>query len=579
MMAMWNEITEVLRGCGLVKVHSPVTQAVAAERYQAAPSDGWYFGTLQTKRGALNVYLSVPDLDFVRPPAIWLPERPTWLRGWRPHLLACTPPLYEWVCYSDHEKYQLLPHEPARALLRVLEDTVTTFDRIADPHTVIEDSRREIALLWDSRSHRIYIDVEPEAQPVICPVGLVDHAGAVCYLVSKNPSLLAKKLQIADPVPIRHQAIVFPESDASLYLTAAGPPSDLAQIRLWLKETSPVTYRQWHAAMTGKAQFDKAIGLHFFRTANQVIGFHMPSTLPWRTVKGRRLQQKFVNRLLHTQPAEISRLSALRLDDTFLIRRNLAPETQDLRGMKVLLVGCGAVGGYLAASLLQLGAGIDSTSIGQLTLCDPQVLSSENIGRHMLGLAYLGQKKVTALSAELQLRRPGVRIEPVDASFHALVSRLDDFDIIINAAGSEAVGRYMSRTLRQLQWHRRSRVLLHSWIEGRGGVARSLVEDSARAACFDCMWQYSVNKEPRMRHEAYSEPHWNEPVADGYATMTPFAVSASLSATALAVDALLAWRINSPTPRFRSRSVESHGVKPAMSLDLKPMTNCPSCSI
>jgi hypothetical protein len=128
----------------------------------------------------------------------------------------------------------------------------------------------------------------------------------------------------------------------------------------------------------------------------------------------------------------------------------------------------------LAWSLVQLGAGIVSKNPGSvLALCDSQRLTSENVGRHFLGMNYIGQYKSTSLRTELMLRRPGISIEDIPKYFSEVESRLGEFDLIINASGYESFGRHISKLVRQLNWFSQPRALLHIWVEGRGGVTRS----------------------------------------------------------------------------------------------------------
>jgi molybdopterin/thiamine biosynthesis adenylyltransferase len=580
MDAKWKTISGVLGAEGFVYVHSPIGDAISASRYTADPSDGWFFGTLQAQRGAISVYLSVPDLSFQRPPSVWLPQRPPWLLGWRPHLIQCDHPLLgEWLCYSDHEQFQLLPHQPARALLRVLADAKVTLNRIADPVTVIEDSQRELALLWDRSPYRIHIDVEPSDENEICRVGVVTQPSRTDYLVSHDPIKLAAKLGISGAVPIPYYAMVFPEPTEPLYLTSDGPPQTLKDIREWLQQVSPELHGKWRTVLKSTEQYKMPLYLHFFRSGGQAIGFHIPPEAKLRSVNGGREIKRFIERALFKNTLPITRLSATRLDDTYLIRRNLAPEMSDLRGLKILVIGCGTIGGYLSWSLVQLGAGLDfEERKGTLCLCDSQILTSQNIGRHFLGMNYLGEFKATALKTELSAKRPGAAIVDIRDHFASIENRIDEYDVVINATGYESFGRYISILLRRQNWFTHNRALLHTWIEGRGGVTRALLEDSLKAACFDCMWDFSVNQEPRLRYAAYADAALSAHSTDGYATMTPFAVSASLAAVSLAVDLILAWRSGRPSPKFRSRSTEGDRIKPSVSIDLSPHRHCPSCS-
>tara|TARA_R110001599_G_scaffold159052_2_gene346338 strand:- start:146009 stop:147748 length:1740 start_codon:yes stop_codon:yes gene_type:complete len=574
------DINQALQQRGFVSIPSPISACFTTTRFESNPSDGWYFGILQAKKGPISAYLAIPDMDFSRAPSVWIPERPDWLIGWRPHLLSWHPPLSENLCYNDHGQFHLLPHEPGRAILRVLEDAVITIDRIADPTTVIEDSRREIALLWRGYSDSVFCDVEPESKNVLCSVGMAKLKGKNVFLISSSPIGLADKVGCTSPVIVAAQAIIYPEPQNPLYLTVAGPPKTLADVRSWLMETSSETYKRWHKVLMSQEHFTKRIYWHFFRTQSQLIGFKMDKVGNLSDIRGARQIRNFIRTHLYEKPADVVRVSPDRMDDSFLVRRNLPIENDDLRGLNILLIGCGTIGGYLAPALLQLGAGLDKiTNKGCLTLCDGDVLSNQNIGRHALGLNFMGMNKAVALKMDLVGKRSNVHIDAIEKKVDTIESDFKNFHLIINATGYEPIGRRLSRALRSEEWYDSNRALLHVWIEGRGGVSRALLEDSKKCACFDCMWAYSVNQEPKSRYPAYQLDEWYERANDGYATMTPFSVSASLASTALAIDSILSWRSKKPSPRFRSRSAEGVGIKASFSNDLQRNEKCPTCSI
>lgn len=82
-------------------------------------------------------------------------------------------------------------------------------------------------------------------------------------------------------------------------------------------------------------------------------------------------------------------ISVWRIDDQYLAARNL-PGSITLAGLKVGLVGCGTIGGYLAEMLAKAGAG---TVGGKLTIVDMGSLEPGNLGRHRLGFNAMNKKK------------------------------------------------------------------------------------------------------------------------------------------------------------------------------------------
>lgn len=544
--------------------------------------DLWFYGTVQAANGPASIYLHITDLSFIEAPSVYLSERPHWLKGWHPHLTKRGLNMPENLCYSDHEKYQLLPQNPAAAIARVIRDTADTLTRIAKPESAMEDSQREIAAIWglDAHFRQAYIDIEPSDKVQFCSSTIFKEAGTSVLLVSENAQKLATRLNVAGKIGPAFSTVIYPQTDHPLYITSAGTPTTESEIQKWLKSVSSKTYNHWHDQLKKQETYRKEIGLHLFRTQGHVIGYlmHESARRAMHKVRSGRQIGNFFRDYIYGGKDPIFRISAMRIDEEYLVRRNLRVGSKDLRGTKILLIGCGAIGGYLAQSLVQLGAGIplDSTS-GSLTLCDSDTFLNTNIGRHLLGFRYLGIKKADALKSHLTDFRPSAIVNPEPRPFHEIESRLSEFDVIIDAGGYESLSRHLSKLTRENTWFGRDRALLSIWIEGQGGVTRCLLQDSARAACYDCMWNYSSNTTPTQRYKAYTDQNWTEMGSDGYATMTPYAVSAPQTAAALAIDALLDWRAGSPSPRFRSRSSEGRGIKASFAKDLDRGNACPGC--
>jgi len=78
----------------------------------------------------------------------------------------------------------------------------------------------------------------------------------------------------------------------------------------------------------------------------------------------------------------VERYCGFPIDAKFLYERNLG-DLHSLAGKKIALIGCGTIGGFLAAYLAQSGAG---TLGGLLALFDREILMPSNLGRHLLGM-------------------------------------------------------------------------------------------------------------------------------------------------------------------------------------------------
>lgn len=95
-----------------------------------------------------------------------------------------------------------------------------------------------------------------------------------------------------------------------------------------------------------------------------------------------------------------------------------------MQACSVGIVGCGAIGGYLARGLAQAG-------VGSLVLVDHDLLKAANLGRHVLGAEWIGRLKATALAEQL------ARDFPHAARPTAFGSRFQD----LKAAQLEALSR------------------------------------------------------------------------------------------------------------------------------------------
>jgi len=120
----------------------------------------------------------------------------------------------------------------------------------------------------------------------------------------------------------------------------------------------------------------------------------------------------------------IEAMSIERVDAPWVHGRDANPMLRKMQACSVGIVGCGAIGGYLARGLAQAG-------VGSLILVDQDWLKAANLGRHVLGAEWIGRRKATALSEQLG------RDFPHAARPTAFESRFQD----LKAAGLEALSR------------------------------------------------------------------------------------------------------------------------------------------
>jgi len=198
----------------------------------------------------------------------------------------------------------------------------------------------------------------------------------------------------------------------------------------------------------------------------------------------------------------IEQLKLQRRDAAFLAPRGGA--NLDLRGRKVMLAGCGAVGGHLALALARAG-------VGELTLVDPDRFAWENTYRHVCGRAWVAQPKVTGLANELERLLPYITVHPYERHIETLLREkprlLDSQDLVITALGNPT----FELDLNQRLWNTpRSPPGLFCWLEplGLGGHAlltRGRGTDTPRG-CLECLYDAPVRGAALRNLAAFATP-------------------------------------------------------------------------
>jgi hypothetical protein len=243
-----------------------------------------------------------------------------------------------------------------------------------------------------------------------------------------------------------------------------------------------------------------------------------------------------------------------------------------LKGKNILVIGGGAIGGFLTDALAMVGAG---TANGSMTIIDNDILETGNLTRHSLGISDLNVSKADAIEKKLNREMPYVSIKsiPGDAQRHLSF----DYDIIIDATGQEAFSRWLNG--QHLSYLNKGGVtpVLYIWLEGEGTAWRSLLVDQLGAyACRECLYIHGEDGDRSIRF-----PHTDEPVNYrhvGCKTIVPYAATAAMQAAALACDAAVDWYQGQPSPRFRGVHRSGRVYEAFTDRDLKKQEGCPACS-
>lgn len=352
-------------------------------------------------------------------------------------------------------------------------------------------------------------------------------------------------------------------------ISSEGLPSNVKALFKWLSEWDRGVYNKINTILEKNKEYLN-FGLITFaiKTPSGIIGFGFDIDIFHRTYKNKPNQYK---QYLHNKGENIPifRMRISEVGYTYIHSRNLLSPT--LINKRITLVGCGSIGGYLAQGLLRLGAGQGAQ--GRLTLIDSDYIKADNLGRHYLGLPNLFESKAEALRNELMRQFPESTIvyhnEMVKVN-----AQLFKTDFLIDATGEEPLSEMLNE--HSLPYRDKSLTILYVWIKGNGECVQSLLVDSEKFGCYRCLLEPNGKN---YRHERF--PVLKKPPELGYrgcSSFTPYAVSAPMHASALAIDLLLDAIKGNPGPRFRTRYVENSDARIIKNQNLTPIKGCPACS-
>ena len=227
-----------------------------------------------------------------------------------------------------------------------------------------------------------------------------------------------------------------------------------------------------------------------------------------------------------------------RLDRGYLVRRSGG--VAELSAKRVLLVGCGAVGGYLAFELARAG-------VLHLTLVDRDVFIPENSFRHVLERRYWYRWKVEALKEEIESALPYIQVTALSSAIERALAegliQLADYDLLVLAVGNPTVELEINAQVHAL---RGGSAVMFTWLEplGIGGHAL-LTRNALGGGCFECLYTSPAgNGELLENRAAFAAPgqSFGRALSGCGSLYTPYgamdAARTAALAARLAVDAL-----------------------------------------
>jgi molybdopterin/thiamine biosynthesis adenylyltransferase len=243
-----------------------------------------------------------------------------------------------------------------------------------------------------------------------------------------------------------------------------------------------------------------------------------------------------------------------------------------LAGRRILQVGCGAIGGYLARMLVQMGAGVGAP----LILIDPDRLSRANVRRHQLGLGERGEYKAHATGQEIRRAFPGVEIITLDSDVERHVSRLCDVDLVIDVTGEASLSEWLNAwAVSRRREDRPCPAMLYGWVAGHGAAAQSFLDFDDVHACYRCL-QPDLTKPARFDPLREDAP---EPlVACGEQPTTPYGPAAAMGAASLVAAHVADWAAGAPHHLLRTLRINWPATVKRDPKSPSKAVDCPACA-
>ncbi len=181
----------------------------------------------------------------------------------------------------------------------------------------------------------------------------------------------------------------------------------------------------------------------------------------------------------------------------------------ELSKQRVLLLGCGSIGGYLANDLCQLG-------VTAIDILDKDIFTAENVHRHFIGFDALSTKgsryKADLVKERLEALYPYVGIDSLNyldrtVEFFLLnENRLTEYDIIVSALGEPTINLEVNRIIYE-QHFEVPFICCFNEPYGIGGHAITINLDSE--SCLQCLYTDVISSETVPFRASLVSPNQN----------------------------------------------------------------------
>lgn len=207
----------------------------------------------------------------------------------------------------------------------------------------------------------------------------------------------------------------------------------------------------------------------YFDAPEVSYGFQLPIVQGYPGIRGRELvkrplkKESFESFFQSAKAGPVAICNTHDLAGENLFSRLAMPDMTRRNNAKVLLVGCGSLGGMVAEELILAG-------VRNLTLVDHDKFSAENLCRHVLSMDSLGRYKADALKEHLSKKMPLLNVSAysgtIEGYLYHLKKSADHFDLILAMTGES--GPIWALDVWRRQGTQQSTPMLVGWAEAFG---------------------------------------------------------------------------------------------------------------
>lgn len=185
--------------------------------------------------------------------------------------------------------------------------------------------------------------------------------------------------------------------------------------------------------------------------------------------------------LLNKLEKEVIRIQIVKSErvDYYYLNKQIGNDISII-GKKILLIGAGSLGSYVAMELVKSG-------FNNITIYDQDILEYSNIFRYTSCVFWNGINKAVVLKYNLERIHPEIHINAVSQNINTkiLKEEMNKYDMIIFAVGSSDVQLASNKLFKDTHYEK---TVIYSWLEAGGENSHVLLINYLLDGCFECLY-------------------------------------------------------------------------------------------